>query len=168
VERFTNFARESRFSITDRSERVQRRCLSSSRFVFFFFFVSFFVVLSKRKQRLRDELEEEPVDFMARQLYPRMKDALSSLERFVNAEPHSIVRFSSYMDANTNSILFKVFAHNVTMAINIVTKSLLPSLGEHDEVVTSDHEYGACERAFIFSLEQSGGSSNVGVFFFYS
>ena len=84
------------------------------------------------QQRLRDELELEPVDFLARQMYPRMETALSQLEHFINAEPHSCV-----------------FTHNVSAALSSVVRSL-PPIGEDDHVLTTDHEYGACDRLWTF------------------
>ena len=47
-----------------------------------------------------------------------------------------------------------VFTQNATEALNIVARSL--SLGAGDEVLTSDHEYGACDRMWRFLSRKSG------------
>ena len=47
-----------------------------------------------------------------------------------------------------------VFTQNVTVALNVVAHSL--HLGPGDEVLTSDHEYGACDRMWRFLSRKSG------------
>lgn len=95
-------------------------------------------VLAKQ-QALRDELEEEPVDFLARKLYRLLPEALAELAAFIGAPPHSVV-----------------FFRNVTSALNAAVRAVLPGLlvDPEDEVLTTDHEYGACDRLFVWTLEQ--------------
>jgi hypothetical protein len=53
-------------------------------------------------------MEEEPVDFLARQLYSHTTNALTALEQFINAETSSVV-----------------FCDNVTAALNAVARFVL-------------------------------------------
>lgn len=100
-------------------------------------------VLAKQAE-LRDQLEEEPVDFLARSIYTVMPEAMAALASFVHAPPHSVV-----------------FARNVTAALNAVVRCVVPSLGPEDEILATDMEYGACDRLFTYVLEQSGRSSSL-------
>ncbi len=47
-----------------------------------------------------------------------------------------------------------VYAQNVTIALNIVARSL--DLGMGDEVLSTDHEYGAMDRTFRFLSKEHG------------
>ncbi|MEN9933777.1 MAG: hypothetical protein RLZZ387_356 [Chloroflexota bacterium] len=91
----------------------------------------------ERYQALQRELEGQPVDFLGRRVRGLISEARASLEGFIGAEAGTVV-----------------FAPNVTHALNIVTRSL--NLQPGDEVLTTDHEYGAIDRAWIFSCEKRG------------
>jgi len=83
------------------------------------------------------ELEREPVEFLARRINELMDNARQSLAEFLGASHESIVFFS-----------------NPTSAINMVARSLIE--GNHqilkpgDEILTSDHEYGAMDRTWQY------------------
>ena len=77
------------------------------------------------------ELERQPVKFLGRRFTDLMLDARSALAKYVHAEPDDVV-----------------FTPNVSFSINIVARSL--DLGEGDEVLSTDHEYGACDRTWRF------------------
>src|SRR5690606_9671017 len=47
-----------------------------------------------------------------------------------------------------------VFTPNPTVAINTVMRSL--NLGEGDEILTTNHEYGAMDRTWHFFCKKSG------------
>ena len=47
-----------------------------------------------------------------------------------------------------------VYVTNVTTALNIVARSL--PLEPGDEILTTDHEYGALERTWTFVCEHRG------------
>jgi len=48
------------------------------------------------------------------------------------------------------------FVTNATMGVNVVTHSLRSILQPGDEVLTSNHEYGACNHAWQFNCGKSG------------
>jgi isopenicillin-N epimerase len=52
-----------------------------------------------------------------------------------------------------------VFLPNVTTALNVVAHSL--PLQPGDEILTTDHEYGAIERTWTFLIERSGASLKI-------
>jgi isopenicillin-N epimerase len=83
------------------------------------------------------ELELRPVEFLGRRINDLMATARATL--------------ASYLGANRDEI---VFMPNVTTALNVVARSL--PLEPGDEILTTDHEYGALERTWTFVSEQRG------------
>ena len=61
------------------------------------------------------------------------------------------VALGKYLGTQADNI---VYTQNVTIALNIVARSL--ELGPGDEVVTSDHEYGALDRTWRFLSKERG------------
>ena len=90
-------------------------------------------------QRWQQELESQPTEFLGRRHNDLMRSARQALGSFVGAAPADLV-----------------FTQNATQALNIVARSL--ALGPGDEVLTSDHEYGACDRMWRFLSRKSGFS----------
>jgi Aminotransferase class-V len=88
-------------------------------------------------QRWQRELEWQPVEFLGRRSDDLLNDARS--------------RMASYLGCCTNNL---VFVPNATTGINVVSRSLPVAPG--DEVVGTSLEYGACERAWEWNLEQRG------------
>jgi isopenicillin-N epimerase len=88
-------------------------------------------------QRWQRELEMQPTEFLGRRHNGRLRTAREALGSFVGSAPANLV-----------------FTQNVTQALNIVARSL--PLGPGDEVLTSDHEYGACDRMWRFLAEKRG------------
>lgn len=88
-------------------------------------------------QRWQAELEREPVEFLGRRFPALMRAAREALGAFVGAAPDDIV-----------------YQPNATVAINAVARSL--SLGPDDEVVGTDHEYGAMDRTWRFICARQG------------
>lgn len=86
-----------------------------------------------RYQELQRELESEPVDFLSlRRRFPAsMREARAALAAHVGAEADDLVFFA-----------------NATSALNVVARSLplLPG----DEVLATNHEYGALDRTWRF------------------
>lgn len=91
----------------------------------------------ERYQAWQRELERQPVEFLARRFQRLMGEARSALGNYVNAPADSIV-----------------YIPNATMGMNIVARSL--DLKPGDEVLSTDHEYGAIERMWRLVCEEAG------------
>jgi isopenicillin-N epimerase len=77
--------------------------------------------------RLAEELDRQPMDFFVRRFEPAWRAARARLARFIGAPEEDLV-----------------FVENATMAMNTVAASF--PLGAGDEVLLTDHEYGAVGR----------------------
>lgn len=88
-------------------------------------------------QSWQRELERQPVEFLGRRFTQLMLDARLSLADYIHTLPTDVV-----------------FTPNVTVSINIVARSL--GLAEGDEVLSTDHEYGACDRTWRFLSRERG------------
>lgn len=88
-------------------------------------------------QRWQLELERQPVEFLGRRFDSLMNEARGVLAEYVNAERDTLV-----------------FVQNATSGVNIVARSLPLAAG--DEILTTDHEYGACDHAWGWVCEQTG------------
>lgn len=87
--------------------------------------------------RWQRELERQPVRFLQRELPTLLADARQLVGEYLGARSHEIV-----------------FVPNPTFAANTIARSL--PLGPGDEVLLTDHEYGACQFAFDFAAKQKG------------
>jgi isopenicillin-N epimerase len=85
-------------------------------------------------QAWQRELERQPVEFLGRRRAELLAGARSKLADYVAAGRDDLV-----------------YTGNVTTALNIVARSL--PLEPGDEVLTTDHEYGALERTWTFVIE---------------
>jgi isopenicillin-N epimerase len=91
----------------------------------------------KEYQRWQRELEKQPVEFLGRRITGLLGESRAVL--------------GDYLGTHANNL---VYTQNVTISLNIVTRSL--ELGPNDEVLTTDHEYGAMDRTWRFlSKERS-------------
>ncbi len=86
-------------------------------------------------QRWQRELEAEPVEFLARRFPNLMAQARAALGEYVTANPDEIV-----------------FVPNATTALNIVARAL--PLQPGDEVLGTNHEYGAIDRMWTFICDK--------------
>jgi isopenicillin-N epimerase len=93
---------------------------------------------------LRAEMEAEPVRFLNRELDGRLDAAREALAAFVGADPDDLA-----------------FITNATSGVNAVLRSLPFSAG--DEVLTTDHTYGACRNTLDYVAARSGAKVNVAV-----
>jgi isopenicillin-N epimerase len=86
---------------------------------------------------LRQEMEREPVDFLAETLPARLNAARDSLAAFLGADPGDLV-----------------FVPNATAGVNAVLRSLRFKPG--DELLLTNHTYAACRKTVEFVATQSG------------
>lgn len=88
-------------------------------------------------QTWQRELERRPVEFLGRRITDLLAESRQHLAEFLNVERDEIVYFT-----------------NPTTAINMVARNL--KLHPGDEILTTDHEYGAMDRAWCFNCRRSG------------
>jgi isopenicillin-N epimerase len=88
-------------------------------------------------QRWQRELEAEPVEFLGRRIPDLLAAARAALGAYVGAAADDLV-----------------FVPNATTGVNIVAHSL--DLQPGDEVLGTDHEYGAVERTWTYVCERQG------------
>ncbi|MGB5844226.1 MAG: aminotransferase class V-fold PLP-dependent enzyme, partial [Anaerolineales bacterium] len=83
------------------------------------------------------QLEYQPVRFLGRQATDLLAEARSELANYLNAPQDDLV-----------------YTPNPTTAINMIVRSL--GLKPGDEILTSDHEYGAMDRTWRFICKKTG------------
>jgi len=83
------------------------------------------------------ELERQPVEFLARRFSDLLRVAREALAAFVGAAADELV-----------------YVPNATTGLNIVARSL--ELQPDDEVLSTDHEYGALDRTWRFICQRRG------------
>ena len=88
-------------------------------------------------QRLQLELEHEPVHFIQKKLSIYLKEAKKPLAKFIGCKEEDFF-----------------FTPNPTFAVNIIMRSL--NLQAGDEILTTNHEYGAMDRTWHFYCKKSG------------
>jgi isopenicillin-N epimerase len=88
-------------------------------------------------QRWQRELENQPVEFLGR----RAGDLLQNSRAFL----------AKYLKADCNNL---AYIPNATMGINIVAHSL--HLNKDDEVLATNHEYGAIDKTWTFLSKKNG------------
>ncbi|WP_396147629.1 aminotransferase class V-fold PLP-dependent enzyme [Flavobacterium sp.] len=88
-------------------------------------------------QRLQLELEQEPVHFIQKKLPVYLKEAKKPLAKFIGCDSEDFF-----------------FTPNPTFAVNTIMRSL--NLQKDDEILTTNHEYGAMDRTWNFYCKNSG------------
>lgn len=83
------------------------------------------------------ELERQPVEFLGHRFSDLMKETRSCVAEYVGTEANNLV-----------------YTTNVIESLNFVALSL--DLGLGDEVLSSDHEYGAVDRTWRFLVNARG------------
>lgn len=90
-------------------------------------------------QRFQRELEYEPVQFIINKGPEYLKESRERLGEYLFSHPDNLV-----------------YVPNPTYAVNIVARSL--DLKAGDEVLSTDIEYGACDRTWEFYCREKGAT----------
>lgn len=85
------------------------------------------------------EMEKNPVEFLGRRSGQLLSNARSVLAAEIGADPEHMV-----------------FVPNATTGVNTIARSLLLRGG--DEILTTDHEYGACDNTWDFVCQRTGAN----------
>ncbi len=85
------------------------------------------------------ELEREPVEFLGRRFNDLMRAAREPLAAYLNVQPDEVV-----------------YVSNATTGLNVVARSL--QLKPGDEVLSTNHEYGALDRTWRFLCGKAGAT----------
>ena len=88
-------------------------------------------------QRWQREMEMNPVEFLGRRSADLLAHARSALAALIGAQPQDLV-----------------FVSNATTGVNAVARSIALVAG--DEVLGTDHEYGACEATWMQACAARG------------
>lgn len=91
----------------------------------------------ERYQQYQLELEQEPVQFITNTGLQYLKQSREALGNFINC--------------HADDVLYVV---NPSYAVNIIAKSF--GLQKDDEVLTTDLEYGACDRTWNYYCQKVG------------
>jgi isopenicillin-N epimerase len=102
------------------------------------------IVVQEAFRRWQDALQAQPMDFLVRQFEPAWLAARDRLAAFVGTAGGNLI-----------------FVENATAGMNIVADSFPLAAG--DEVLLTDHEYGAVERIWRRACEQVGAQSRTAV-----
>lgn len=88
-------------------------------------------------QRWQSRLEQQPVLFLGREYDQLLFESRKKLGEYLNADANDLV-----------------YVPNATHGVNIIARSL--ELKPGDEVLTSDHEYGACDYTWDYLCGKTG------------
>jgi isopenicillin-N epimerase len=88
-------------------------------------------------QEWQRRLEEQPVLFLGREMR--------------ELDYHARVHLGNYLNTQAENL---VFVTNATQGVNIIARSL--KLNPGDEILSTDHEYGACNYTWEFICNKTG------------
>lgn len=91
----------------------------------------------ERYQQFQLELEQEPVHFVTSKGLMYLEQSRAALGNYVNCHKNDVV-----------------YVTNPSYAVNAVAKSF--NLNEGDEVLSTDLEYGACEKTWNYYCKKAG------------
>jgi len=89
------------------------------------------------QERVRQRMEAEPIRFFVEELEVLLDDSRSEMSKFVGCDPEGFA-----------------FVFNATAGVNAVVRSL--DLSPGDELLTSTHEYNACNNVLRWAVEKTG------------
>lgn len=90
-------------------------------------------------QAFQRELESQPVEFLGRRSASLMAESRQKLAEYLGVKQDDLVFFP-----------------NPTHAVNMVARNLLHRLSPGDEILATDHEYGALDRTWRFLCNRAG------------
>jgi isopenicillin-N epimerase len=88
-------------------------------------------------QAWQKKMEFQPVEFFQKKLLPELQKARDLLGKFVGTAGNDLILIT-----------------NATYAVNLIIRSL--DLTANDEVLVTNHEYGACLNAWHFWQQEKG------------
>ena len=88
-------------------------------------------------QAWQRRMEAQPVKFLGRELLDHLAAARQALGSYLNTAADNLV-----------------YIPNTTYGINVIARSL--NLGPGDEVLTTNHEYGACDKTWSYWSQKRG------------
>lgn len=94
------------------------------------------------RQKWQDAIDSQPMDFFVRQMDPAWRTARDRLAAFVGASSGDLI-----------------FVDNATVGMNIIADSFPLAAG--DEVLLTDHEYGAVHRIWQRACEKVGAKTQI-------
>ncbi len=97
------------------------------------------ILLRSRQRKLQAECEDEPMDFLSRQVESRWMDARFKLATWLGTQAENIA-----------------FCENATAGMNEIARWFPLATG--DEVLLNDHEYGAVRRIWQRRCAESGAN----------
>jgi len=99
-------------------------------------------VVREARQHWQDAMDSQPMDFFVRRLEPAWRDARDRVATFVGAPSGDLI-----------------FVENATVGMNIVADSYPLAAG--DEVLLTDHEYGAVKRIWQRACEKADANVRI-------
>ena len=89
------------------------------------------------RQRWTERLEQQPMQFLTRDMEPALLDAMIPLAELLGTDPKNLA-----------------FVDNATFGMNVVARTIPLSRG--DEILLTDHEYGAVMRTWRERCRETG------------
>lgn len=98
------------------------------------------------------ELEKQPVEFLGRRITSLLEESRTKLANHLNAEPDEIVYFPNPTTAI--NMVARNLIGNTSISMNMNGKRIKLQAG--DEILTTNHEYGAMDRTWHYVCKRTG------------